>query len=189
MSINKITNCEFTYKCPLDWNSFDETDEDSVRFCNECSKKVFRIFSPHDLYEHALKGDCVVLDESAFSITVMGMICVIGDEDLEDHEVSKQLFSNLREETNPTEISEWFEYHKEPEARPVDQVYKETVHTAFLEYEEILISLQGLDNTKDAKLILKDLNRIKKVFKGFDLVKVIKLRIVDLKQKIQPFKI
>lgn len=37
----EVVNCEFSFKCPKDWNSLVQTPFKDIRFCGQCSKPVF----------------------------------------------------------------------------------------------------------------------------------------------------
>jgi hypothetical protein len=36
-----IRNCKFAYKCSAKWDNLQETEDESIRFCDECQKEVF----------------------------------------------------------------------------------------------------------------------------------------------------
>ena len=37
----EIKNC-FQFVCPENWNNFEKTDDENVRFCGSCEKQVFK---------------------------------------------------------------------------------------------------------------------------------------------------
>ena len=37
----EIKNC-FEFVCPENWNNFEKTDDENVRFCGSCKKQVFK---------------------------------------------------------------------------------------------------------------------------------------------------
>jgi hypothetical protein len=38
--LNAILNCEFEYKCPLNWDELDSTNSSNIKFCKTCDKAV-----------------------------------------------------------------------------------------------------------------------------------------------------
>lgn len=57
------------------------------------------------------------------------------------------------------------------------------------EYEEILADLKNLQCQEDAKNTIEDLLKVKDVFKGYSIVKVIDIRIKDIKEKLPALKL
>jgi hypothetical protein len=58
----KITNCEFSYKCPLEWVYLTQTDDDMVRYCTSCEKNVHFVTTQAELNEMASLGKCVAFN-------------------------------------------------------------------------------------------------------------------------------
>ena len=56
---DKIVNCKFTYKCPLEWQNLTESDNENVRFCSTCEKNVYFAHSQSEVYYFAERGDCI----------------------------------------------------------------------------------------------------------------------------------
>jgi len=56
-----IRNCTFAFKCTMNWNELSETDEDSIRFCQNCQKEVFFCNTDEELAEAIKKNKCVSL--------------------------------------------------------------------------------------------------------------------------------
>ncbi len=54
-------NCDFTYKCPLDWYSFKKTDDENIRFCDQCKKNVRRVRSQEEFDKYAEEGVCMIV--------------------------------------------------------------------------------------------------------------------------------
>ena len=69
-----IENCEYTveYKCPLEWKNLKKTDDPQTRFCNECSKNVYRCKTADEMDEHINLNHCIAINEVREQ--VMGMI-------------------------------------------------------------------------------------------------------------------
>ena len=69
-----IDNCEFSveYECPLEWKNLKKTDDSQIRFCNECSKNVYRCKTDEDMDKHIKLNHCIAVNEPQ----VMG---VMGD--------------------------------------------------------------------------------------------------------------
>ena len=60
----EIENCrlEFRFQCPARWESLRPTEEDDIRFCQSCRKKVFYCNSIQQARNHAHAGRCVAVD-------------------------------------------------------------------------------------------------------------------------------
>lgn len=58
---DKIINCTFEYKCPLDWNSLEKSTNDHIRFCNICEKDVHFADNQSEFNDLAGKGLCVAV--------------------------------------------------------------------------------------------------------------------------------
>lgn len=74
-----IRNCaiEFRFRCPHDWNRLDVTEDENVRFCNNCAQKVFFCTSDAEVIAHARLGQCIAMREPDRSINeriLMGFV-------------------------------------------------------------------------------------------------------------------
>jgi hypothetical protein len=58
-----ITNCEFEFQCPKNWESLDKTSNSAVRFCNSCSRKVYFCKTQEQLDANSEKGRCVAIEQ------------------------------------------------------------------------------------------------------------------------------
>ena len=54
----KIKNC-FEFVCPENWNNFEKTDDENVRFCGSCEKQVFKATDKEILEELSKEKKCV----------------------------------------------------------------------------------------------------------------------------------
>ena len=54
----KIKNC-FEFVCPENWNNFEESDDENVRFCCYCEKQVFKATEKETLEELSKGNKCV----------------------------------------------------------------------------------------------------------------------------------
>ena len=54
-----LRNCVLSYKCPNDWDALSETDDENIRFCNECEKEVFFCHDDEDLAKGIRLNRCV----------------------------------------------------------------------------------------------------------------------------------
>jgi hypothetical protein len=55
-----IDSCpEMEFKCPMVFEDFTPTDDEKVRFCNVCSKNVYRCDDMVELKKHWERGNCV----------------------------------------------------------------------------------------------------------------------------------
>jgi uncharacterized protein (TIGR02996 family) len=59
-----IEGCDvyFKYRCPLKWEKLRATRVASERFCEECSRKVYRCDTIEEARQHARMGNCVAVD-------------------------------------------------------------------------------------------------------------------------------
>ncbi|EFC37335.1 hypothetical protein NAEGRDRAFT_53783 [Naegleria gruberi] len=58
--IDGIENCEWVYKCPMDYDSMIEDDPEK-RFCTNCGKHVYKVYSQDDVESHSKLGHCIVM--------------------------------------------------------------------------------------------------------------------------------
>jgi hypothetical protein len=59
MILNTIINCKFEYKCDLDWDLLNETQDPKIRFCNQCKKEVKLCLSNNEIDRAWETGTCV----------------------------------------------------------------------------------------------------------------------------------
>jgi uncharacterized protein (TIGR02996 family) len=52
----------FEYRCGRAWDQLQQTEDRSVRFCDDCSKQVHYCDTIMDAREHAWKGHCIAVD-------------------------------------------------------------------------------------------------------------------------------
>ena len=60
---NKLTirNCKFAYRCSAKWEDLEETNDDEIRFCNDCQKEVFFCDSDDTLVALVKLNRCVAI--------------------------------------------------------------------------------------------------------------------------------
>ncbi len=56
-----IRNCKFAYRCSAKWDDLEETDDDEIRFCNDCQKEVFFCDSDETLITFVKLNRCVAI--------------------------------------------------------------------------------------------------------------------------------
>lgn len=64
MNSNQIlnnANCELTVVCGRNWDDFDKTEEDGIKFCNHCQQAVFLTRTSAEVRIAAEKGLCVYI--------------------------------------------------------------------------------------------------------------------------------
>ena len=68
-----IDNCEYSveYECPLEWKNLKKTDNSQIRFCNECSKNVYRCKTDEDMDEHIKLNHCIAVNEPGMPMGLM----------------------------------------------------------------------------------------------------------------------
>lgn len=60
----EIRNCAFRFKCPMDWEVLQPTDNQDERYCNECNRIVHFCHTSDDLMA-AMQADlCVAIENS-----------------------------------------------------------------------------------------------------------------------------
>ena len=62
----KAANCKMRVICERNWDDFEETELDGVRFCNGCAKVVFYTCTVQELKVAAEKGLCVYIAPSFY---------------------------------------------------------------------------------------------------------------------------
>ena len=55
----------FKFRCPKVWQALEPTDEETVRFCPSCRRKVFLCTSRDDANKHS--GECIALLDKALA--------------------------------------------------------------------------------------------------------------------------
>ncbi len=60
----KIENCrvKFEFVCPKQWNNLQATKDQTVRFCDQCRKRVHYCRTIIEARGHAIAGECVAID-------------------------------------------------------------------------------------------------------------------------------
>lgn len=56
-----IRNCKFAYKCTAKWDNLQETEDESIRFCDECQKEVFFCDSDDTLVSLVKLNRCIAI--------------------------------------------------------------------------------------------------------------------------------
>ncbi len=56
-----IRNCKFAYKCSAKWENLQETEDESIRFCDECQKEVFFCDSDDTLISLVKLNRCIAI--------------------------------------------------------------------------------------------------------------------------------
>ena len=64
---DEIINCpiKFEFKCPKLWDSLESTEERDIKFCGECSQKVYYCTQLEELEYRSKLGDCVAFRHEA----------------------------------------------------------------------------------------------------------------------------
>jgi len=67
VSQRKIENCKtnFEFRCPKLWENLEPTEDDTVRFCDNCRKSVYFCDTLQTAYHHAAEGRCVAISAAA----------------------------------------------------------------------------------------------------------------------------
>ena len=56
---NKLVR--FTYQCPREWQALQQTENNSIHFCDACQENVFYCTNKEEAEEHALQGHCIAI--------------------------------------------------------------------------------------------------------------------------------
>jgi len=70
MPRNKLLDaagCEIRVVCGKKWSDLDETEQDGIRFCGECKKRVIYTKTTYELKSAAEKKLCVYIDSDSSS--------------------------------------------------------------------------------------------------------------------------
>ncbi|MBC7797601.1 MAG: hypothetical protein H7Z37_12075 [Pyrinomonadaceae bacterium] len=54
--------CEFIFKCPLEWKNLQNTNHPLIRFCSSCERDVYYAKDSIDASRFAGLGKCVALE-------------------------------------------------------------------------------------------------------------------------------
>lgn len=57
----QLRNCEFAYECSAKWDELAATNENKIRFCNECEKEVHRCDTDAELLRAIRSNLCVAI--------------------------------------------------------------------------------------------------------------------------------
>ena len=59
----RISLCvDFHFKCPRKWRDLKDTEDENVRFCDECSRNVHYCRNQSEVDERSKTGDCIAVD-------------------------------------------------------------------------------------------------------------------------------
>jgi len=56
-----IRNCRFAFKCSSKWEDLQDTENDQIKFCNDCQKEVFFCEDDYALISHVRLNHCVAI--------------------------------------------------------------------------------------------------------------------------------
>jgi len=59
--VDVIRNCRWTYECPLLWAKLRPTDDDDVRYCESCQRRVYICHTEDELRARIEQNDCVAV--------------------------------------------------------------------------------------------------------------------------------
>jgi hypothetical protein len=71
-----------SFVCPKSWSRLDETVDEDIRFCNVCSKNVYRCRTDEDLKRNGHLRHCIALKSNEREL--MGMSLPLPDRELDD---------------------------------------------------------------------------------------------------------
>ena len=80
-----IRNCNFILECPARWDGLGPTDQEAVRYCDVCQRKVFMCHTEDELRERIEQNECVAVQLPRFVVPMVGVPAREQDwEDAED---------------------------------------------------------------------------------------------------------
>ena len=58
-----VGNCnyEFSFKCPKKWSNLSTTEDENVKFCDTCDKKVYKCNSKAELDSNISNNRCIAI--------------------------------------------------------------------------------------------------------------------------------
>ena len=58
----QFRNCKFAFRCNADWFELDETQDEKIRFCNDCQRQV-HLCDTEEKLTNAIKSNlCVAIE-------------------------------------------------------------------------------------------------------------------------------
>jgi hypothetical protein len=72
-----IRNCTFAFKCSVNWDNLEETDEENIRFCLDCQKEVHFCEDDEDLVRSIKLNRCIAISRvnDFGEIRTLGLPC------------------------------------------------------------------------------------------------------------------
>ncbi len=52
----------FDYKCPLKWDNLAATEQDGVRFCDQCQREVYLVATDEELGRAVRLNQCIAME-------------------------------------------------------------------------------------------------------------------------------
>ena len=97
-----IENCEFIYKCPLQFNQLPSIS--NVRFCNVCNKNVYMVHDMESFEMHMIQGDCIAFTPIPPMPTSIPITSIAGGM-RPPHWISTTPLTSVRASPKPTKES------------------------------------------------------------------------------------
>lgn len=69
MYFAQIRNCQFRFQCPKSWDALQQTDDLTIRYCEQCQRTVHYCKTPTELQEAIVKDQCVAVEIVDTSMT------------------------------------------------------------------------------------------------------------------------
>lgn len=73
----EVRDCAFSFKCPKSWDSLQTTENENVRYCNECKEHVWFCKTTKALRYASSKGRCVAVEVVALN-AILGTVPLLG---------------------------------------------------------------------------------------------------------------
>lgn len=72
-----LHNCVFGFKCTANWDEMTRTNNDGIRHCDACDKKVFFVTKPKEMMKAIKLNRCVAVFDESYEHIESGMIVSI----------------------------------------------------------------------------------------------------------------
>ena len=56
-----IRNCVFSYKCNMNFEELNSTDNKNIKFCTECQKEVYYCATDDELIDAIQRNKCIAI--------------------------------------------------------------------------------------------------------------------------------
>jgi hypothetical protein len=76
-----LHNCVFGFKCTANWDEMIRTNNDAIRHCDACDKKVYFVTKPKEMMKAIKLNRCVAVFDESFERITSGKMIVSMESD------------------------------------------------------------------------------------------------------------